>query len=186
MILQSDNGREFVNDIIDELKALWPECVIVHGRARHPQSNGGVERGNQDVENMLGAWMRENNSSNWSLAIHVVAMQKNDRVHSTYSETPYKLQYGQDRRVGLSSTLIPKHLLETLKTEEDLQAVLGQTQVLSPHQATVGVITGAALGEEASANSANSLLDVSIRLIYCTLIFYSSVTVVLLLNYCYI
>ncbi|KAL4113234.1 hypothetical protein QTP88_016893 [Uroleucon formosanum] len=36
-ILQSDNGREFVNSIINELKDLWPECVIVHGRPRHPQ-----------------------------------------------------------------------------------------------------------------------------------------------------
>jgi hypothetical protein len=34
-ILQSDNGREFVNCVLDELKQLWPECVIVHGRPSH-------------------------------------------------------------------------------------------------------------------------------------------------------
>ncbi|XP_060863651.1 KRAB-A domain-containing protein 2-like [Metopolophium dirhodum] len=52
-ILQSDNGREFVNCVIDELKQLWPECVIIHGRPRHPQSQGSIERANQDVEHML-------------------------------------------------------------------------------------------------------------------------------------
>jgi hypothetical protein len=34
-ILQSDNGREFVNFIIDELKNMWPQLKIVHGKPRH-------------------------------------------------------------------------------------------------------------------------------------------------------
>lgn len=46
MILQSDNGSEFIASIIHDLKDLWPTCHIVHGRARHPQSQGSVERGN--------------------------------------------------------------------------------------------------------------------------------------------
>jgi len=59
-ILQSDNGQEFVNCVIDKLKQLWPECVIVHGRPRHPQSQENIKRANQDVEHMLSvlrAWM---------------------------------------------------------------------------------------------------------------------------------
>ena len=31
-ILQSDNGREFTANIITELKLLWPELKLVHGR----------------------------------------------------------------------------------------------------------------------------------------------------------
>ncbi|XP_071137215.1 KRAB-A domain-containing protein 2-like [Mytilus edulis] len=42
-ILQSDNGAEFTANIISELKNLWPECKIVHGKPRHPQSQGSVE-----------------------------------------------------------------------------------------------------------------------------------------------
>lgn len=66
-ILQSDNGREFVNSIINEIKELWPECIIVHGRPRHPQSQGSIERSNQDVENMLRAWMKDNKTKKWSI-----------------------------------------------------------------------------------------------------------------------
>ena len=37
-ILQSDNSREFTANIITELKLLWSELKLLHGRPRHPQS----------------------------------------------------------------------------------------------------------------------------------------------------
>jgi hypothetical protein len=48
-ILQSDNGREITATIIKELKDMWPDCSLVHGKPRHPQSQGSVERGNADI-----------------------------------------------------------------------------------------------------------------------------------------
>jgi len=53
MILQSDNGREFVNQIINDLKCMWDNLKIVHGKPRHSQSQGSVERANQDIQNIL-------------------------------------------------------------------------------------------------------------------------------------
>ena len=35
------------------------QCKLVNGRPRHPQSQGAVERANQDICNMLATWMRE-------------------------------------------------------------------------------------------------------------------------------
>ena len=53
-ILQSDNGREFVNCVIHELIEDWPgEVTIISSRLRHPQSQGLIERGNAKVEEML-------------------------------------------------------------------------------------------------------------------------------------
>jgi hypothetical protein len=43
MILQSDNEREFKNQVIGALATMWPGIKLVHGRARHPQSQGSVE-----------------------------------------------------------------------------------------------------------------------------------------------
>ena len=120
MILQSYNGSEFVNEILTDMKKLWPDCVIVTGRPLNPQSNGGVERSNADVESMIGAWIRDKNSTQWSLGIHEVAAQKNDIVHSTDGKTPYMLQYGQDKRVGLAASKLPANIIRTLRTEEDL------------------------------------------------------------------
>lgn len=44
------------------LKTFGMNVIIVHGRPRHPQSQGSIERSNQDVEHMLRAWMADNNS----------------------------------------------------------------------------------------------------------------------------
>ncbi|CAJ0914300.1 unnamed protein product, partial [Mesorhabditis belari] len=49
----SDNGREFANKMVKELVNRWSGCQIVHGRPRHSQSQGSVERANQDVERIL-------------------------------------------------------------------------------------------------------------------------------------
>jgi transposase InsO family protein len=49
-ILQSDNGAEFTASIISQLKDLWPECKVVHGKPRHPQSQGSVDRANADIK----------------------------------------------------------------------------------------------------------------------------------------
>ena len=66
MILQSDNGREFVNKIIKDLKEMWDTLKIIHGKPRHSQSQGSVERANQDIQNMLITWMKTNNCKSWS------------------------------------------------------------------------------------------------------------------------
>lgn len=52
-ILQSDNGHEFSNKIVEEACSMWDELKIVHGKLRHSQSQGSAELANQDVENML-------------------------------------------------------------------------------------------------------------------------------------
>ena len=34
----TDNGREFVNEVVDEVCNMWPGVQLVHGRPRHSQS----------------------------------------------------------------------------------------------------------------------------------------------------
>ena len=53
-ILHSDNGREFINQVIDELLRTWhSEIQLVSGRPRHPQSQGIVERAHYTLERKL-------------------------------------------------------------------------------------------------------------------------------------
>jgi hypothetical protein len=77
-ILQSDNGHKFTVSIITELKELWPELIIVHGKPRQLQSQGSVERSNGDIHDMLKSWMRDvNNTTNWATGIKFAEFQKN-------------------------------------------------------------------------------------------------------------
>ena len=82
LILQSDIGAEFRNQVVEGVKALWPGIHLVHGRPRHPQSQGSVERANGDIKKMLVAWMRENASKRWTIGIKFVQFQKNKGKHA--------------------------------------------------------------------------------------------------------
>ncbi|CAG8464968.1 1266_t:CDS:1, partial [Dentiscutata heterogama] len=55
-ILQSDNGKEFIAQVIKELITLWPSVKIINGCPRHPQSQGLVERANGILEQKLDKW----------------------------------------------------------------------------------------------------------------------------------
>ena len=127
LILQHDNGREFVNQVIQRLKRLWPNCVIVRGRARHPQSQGSVERANQDVEIMIGKWMMIHDATEWSVGIYMVAYQKNNRWHRTIKTTPYNLVYGQNPRASVTLLPFPLETLKNLNTEAELLNLLGHS-----------------------------------------------------------
>ncbi len=76
VILQSNIGREFVAEIIDELVKIWKGCKIVHGLLRHPQSQGSVEGANADIEPMVMQWMEDENSTNWVWGIQFIAHKK--------------------------------------------------------------------------------------------------------------
>jgi len=87
-ILQSDNGREFANKIIQHLADMWPGMKLVHGKPRHSQSQGSVERSNQDVRDMLVAWMSDNNTKTWSEGLRFIQSKKNRALHSGIKTSP--------------------------------------------------------------------------------------------------
>ena len=65
-ILHSDNGREFVNNLIVDTIETWPgECKLVNGKARSPWVQGCIEKGNHCVEMTITAKRHEKNSNNW-------------------------------------------------------------------------------------------------------------------------
>lgn len=49
-IFHTDNGREFKNTVVRELAKSWPEVKIVHGKPRHSQTQGSVEKSIQDIK----------------------------------------------------------------------------------------------------------------------------------------
>lgn len=78
--MHSDNGREFVNSIITNLNEMWSDVKIVHGKPRHSQSQGSVERANRDIEAILAAWMTDNNSKDWPTALKFIQFQKKSSI----------------------------------------------------------------------------------------------------------
>lgn len=131
-ILQSDNGSEFTAQVITELKQLWPQLIMVHGKPRHPQSQGSVERANSDIKDMLVAWMSDNKTQDWTVGLKFVQQQKNCAHHAGINRTPYEAMFGENPKVGLTSSSLPSEMLERLQSEDDLRALLHLTSPTEP------------------------------------------------------
>eukprot|EP00731_Ephydatia_muelleri_P006885 Em0003g1133a len=119
-ILHSDNGREFVNHLIEDVLATWPGAVqLVSGRPRHPQSQGLVEQAHYTLERMMSSRIAESasNSPPWTHWLPHIVYTINAQVHSSTKHTPFELVFGQPPR----SVVVPDARLKGLINEEDLE-----------------------------------------------------------------
>jgi hypothetical protein len=80
---------------------MWPELKIVHGKPRHSQSQGSVERANQDVQNMLITWMQTNNTRHWAEGLRLIQFMKDRSYHQGIKQSPYEAMFGCKAKVGL-------------------------------------------------------------------------------------
>ena len=121
-ILQSDNGREFTASVIEDIKKLRPDVIIIHGRPRHPQSQGLIERGNGDLQLKLGKWM-DTNGENWSKGLKFVIHTINTSVSRITSKSPYEVVFGQTPRSDF-------HILEDAELHENQHVVWDRDQLI--------------------------------------------------------
>ncbi|XP_035207888.1 KRAB-A domain-containing protein 2-like [Stegodyphus dumicola] len=113
-VLQSDSGRDFCSKLIDDLKITWPELKIVHGKPRHSQSQGSVER----------AWMQDNQSTSWSHGVKFIQFIKNRALHSSTQRTLLEVMFGCASRVGLDTAPIPREVLDAVEDEQQFENAL--------------------------------------------------------------
>lgn len=130
-ILQSDNGREFTASVIKELADMF-NAKIVHGKPRHSQSQGSVERANQDVRDILVTWMAENNSTSWSEGLRFVQLKKNKSFHRGINRSPYEAMFGVPLRNGLADSSLPLQAIPNLCHEEDLEKLVNSQDQPEP------------------------------------------------------
>ncbi|XP_015375270.1 PREDICTED: uncharacterized protein LOC107169859 [Diuraphis noxia] len=99
------------------------DVKIVHGKPRHSQSQGSVERANRDIEAILAAWMTDNNSKDWPTALKFIQFQKNRALNSGIGRSPYKAMFGCPAKIGLASKNIPYDEISKLKSEEGVENI---------------------------------------------------------------
>ena len=131
-VLQSDNGREFSNQIVSNLKEYWPQLQIVHGKPPHSQSQGSVERANQDVENMFTTWMQDEKNSHWSIGLRFVQLMKNRAYHSGIKMSPYGALFGSKVKLALNTSNLPQEVLMNIKSEKELENIVASVEEVTP------------------------------------------------------
>ena len=122
--IERENSDRGCTRSTENLVKLWPECVIVNGRPRHPESQGSIERSNHDIEHMLQGWMFDNDSKQWTVGLPFVQWQKNSLHHRTIGRSPYRALFGFESKLGFASTSIPLSIAKELQREEELEDLL--------------------------------------------------------------
>ncbi|XP_071054394.1 KRAB-A domain-containing protein 2-like [Onthophagus taurus] len=118
-LLHSDNGREFVNQVITSLADMF-QAKIIHGKPRHSQSQGSIEKANQDVRDILITWMQENETTKWAEGLRFVQLKKNRSFHRGIQRTPYEAMFVIPLVNGLKDSNLPLEIVEKLHDEDDI------------------------------------------------------------------
>jgi len=77
---------------------------LMHGKPKHSQSQGSVEKSNQDVRDTLVTWLCENNTKTWSEGLRFIQSKKNRALHSGIKTSPYEAMFGMAQRIGLGDS----------------------------------------------------------------------------------
>ncbi|XP_051158000.1 uncharacterized protein LOC127279602 [Leptopilina boulardi] len=130
-------AENFVNKVITELANLWDGVKLVHGKPRHSQSQGSVERANQDVQHILASLMEMKKTTKWSEELKYVQMMKNRSYHSGTQQTPYEALFGSKMKLGLKSSNFPNEVVEKLQSEEELENVFNEATLHADDEAII-------------------------------------------------
>lgn len=91
--IQSDNGKEFSNQLLRNLCAEM-RIQVIHGRPRHPQSQGPVERVNQTIKRRLAKVLFIPRSRRWIDKLDEVVYWYNCTQHRATNQSPFMLFFG--------------------------------------------------------------------------------------------
>ena len=113
----------------------------IHGKPRHPETQGSVERDNQDIKKHLTVMMLENNrDTNWVKYISLVQYRKNTNYHSIIGMSPlspFQAVFNRKPPQRLSELGIPNELETNIFNECDvnmklIDATRLRVQIMSP------------------------------------------------------
>lgn len=114
-IIQSDNGTEFVNEVIKE---LMKKSNVDHRLTTpyHPRANGVVERMVRSTKSTLSKLI-EGRIAKWDYFLPMAQLQLNAKVTSLHNSTPFSLFFARPFAGFGDFSNAQSHLL----SEEDLQ-----------------------------------------------------------------
>jgi len=90
----SDRGPQFTAQIFEELGRLLG-IRLTKSTAYHPQTDGGAERVNQEVQAYLSIYC-SNNVQRWTEFLHLLEFSYNQRNHADRKHSPFFLMMGYD------------------------------------------------------------------------------------------
>jgi len=123
---------QFAVGMMKELNNLL-EIQTKLSTAYYPQTDGQTERVNQELEQYLRVFINHRQEQ-WPDWLRTVEFAYNNKVHVVTKVSPFKVNYGQDPRIGFEGRRKGKYkaagkFIEKIKKiQEKTKAVLGKVQ----------------------------------------------------------
>src|SRR5258705_3128195 len=95
----SDRGLQFASHMMRELNRLLG-IKTATSTAFHPQTDGQMERINQEIEQYLRLFV-EHRQSDWMDWLPMAEFSYNNRMQAATKNTPFMLNFGQHPRMGM-------------------------------------------------------------------------------------
>ena len=128
----SDRGPQFVVELMRELnKMLGIETKL--STAYHPETNGQIERTNQELEQYLRMYVNHR-QNNWAKWLATVEFAFNNKVHTATKSLPFQVNYGRELKMGFDIRKKGKNekaeefAREMKKRHEEARATLVKSQ----------------------------------------------------------
>jgi len=128
----SDRGVQFAVGMIKELNNLLGIQTKL-SMAYHPQTDGQMERINQELEQYLRVFI-DHRQEQWLDWLGTVEFAYNNKVHTATKTLPFKANYGQDPKIGFKGRRKGKYkaaekFVERMrKIQEEAKTVLEKVQ----------------------------------------------------------
>jgi len=128
----SDRGVQFVAGMMKELNNLLGIQTKL-STAYHSQMDGQTERVNQELEQYLRVFINHRQEQ-WPDWLGMAEFAYNNKIHTATKVSPFKINYGQDPRIGFEGKRKGKYkaagkFVEKMrKIQEEAKAALGKAQ----------------------------------------------------------
>ena len=135
LILHTDNGSEFGDEVLRKMKEINPEMICVRGRARKPNDQGSVERGNKDVKDIIASSVlqrrrlcvsaKEKTRYAWTTEYqHAMRSMNCSFSRGTGNIEPYEIVFGQRFHAPMIASLKTRKDFVCPETLEELRQYL--------------------------------------------------------------
>ncbi|CAL7941079.1 unnamed protein product [Xylocopa violacea] len=112
-VLQSSNGRKFAEEVVQELRLLWKDFIILHGEITESNEQG------RDFKTLLESWVRENPTKTWNEALRHIQILQNSTFRCENGKIPYDMLFGRNVHEEFKKRTDSVDSKENIWTEEE-------------------------------------------------------------------
>lgn len=134
-VLQSLNGRQFVEEVVSAIYKNWPECKQLHGEFRTNSLASSTSASSTDsidtnLLEHLHRIQKRYNTSSWAILLRHLQWDYNTRFIPELGRSPIVGSLGKVPYLGLPSVKLLEAIYDKARSEEQIMEFLNDAELL--------------------------------------------------------